>query len=115
MWLDGPNVANYTFIKVEESEGFKILSHDKELLLSGLTLEKIQNIMADSTYAALKENNRAVRMISISDITVESVAELMVELILEVLVVAELIEVDPYTQNAVEKIKINVSKRLKNI
>ena len=115
MWLDGPNVANYTFIKVEESQGFKILSHDKELLLSGLTLEKIQNIMADSTYAALKENNRAVRMISISDITVESVAELMVELILEVLVVAELIEVDPYTQNAVEKIKINVSKRLKNI
>ncbi|MFP6779442.1 MAG: hypothetical protein VB916_04060 [Alphaproteobacteria bacterium] len=115
MWLDGPNVANYTFIKVEESEGFKILSHDKELLLSGLTLEKIQNIMADSTYASLKENNRAVRMISISDITVESVAELMVELILEVLIVAELIEVDPYTQNAVEKIKINVSKRLKNI
>ena len=115
MWLDGPNVANYTFIKVEKSEGYKILSHDEELLLSGLTLEKIQNIMADSTFAALKDNNRAVRMISISDITVESVVELMVELILEVLVVAELIEVDPYTQNAVEKIKINVSKRLKNI
>ena len=115
MWLDGPNVANYTFIKVEESEGFKILSHDKELLLSGLTLEKIQNIMADSTYTSLKDNNRSVRMLSISDITVESVVELMVKFILEVLVVAELTEVDPYTQNAVEKIKINISKRLKNI
>jgi hypothetical protein len=54
-------------------------------------------------------------MISISDITVESVVELMVKFILEVLVVAELTEVDPYTQNAVEKIKINISKRLKNI
>ena len=115
MWLDGPNVANYTFIKVEKSEGYKILSDDKELLLSGLTLEKLQNIMADSTYTALKDNNRSVRMISISDITVESVVELMVKFILEVLVVAELTEVDPYTQNAVEKIKINISKRLKNI
>ena len=27
---------------------------------------------------------------------------------------AELMEVDPYNQNAVEKIKINVSKRLEN-
>ena len=115
MWLDGPNIANYTFIKVEKSEGYKILSDDKELLLSGLTLEKLQNIMADSTYTALKDNNRSVRMISISEITVESVVELMVKLILEVLVVAELTDVDPYTQNAVEKIKINISKRLKNI
>ncbi len=115
MWLDGPNIANYTFIKVEKSEGYKILSDDKELLLSGLTLEKLQNIMADSTYTALKDNNRSVRMISISEITVESVIELMVKLILEVLVVAELTDVDPYTQNAVEKIKINISKRLKNI
>ena len=115
MWLDGPNVANYTFIKVEKSEGYKILSDDKELLFAGLTLEKLQNIMADSTYTALKDNNRSVRMISISEITVESVVELMVKLILEVLVVAELTDVDPYTQNAVEKIKINISKRLKNI
>ena len=115
MWLDGPNIANYTFIKVEKSEGYKILSDDKELLLSGLTLETLQNIMADSTYTALKDNNRSVRMISISEITVERVVELMVKLILEVLVVAELTDVDPYTQNAVEKIKINISKRLKNI
>ena len=60
MWLDGPNIANYTFIKVEKSEGYKILSDDKELLLSGLTLETLQNIMADSTYTALKDNNRLI-------------------------------------------------------
>ena len=34
--------------------------------------------------------------------------------ILEVLVVAELLDVDPYSQNAVEAIKINTFKRLKN-
>ena len=71
--------------------------------------------MADSTFDALKESNRSIRSISIPDITVESVASLMVKFILEVLVVAKLMNVDPYTQDAVEKIKINVSKRLKNI
>jgi glucose-6-phosphate isomerase len=113
MWLDGPNIANYTFIKVANIEGYKIPTADKDILLSGLTFGKIQNIMADSTFSALKENNRSVRIISIPDITVETVTELMVKFILEVLVVAELMQVDPYTQNAVEKIKNNVSKRLK--
>lgn len=115
MWLDGPNVANYTFINVKNEEGQKIPKTKHNVLLSELTLGKIQNIMADSTYAALKDSNRSVRSISIPDITVESVVELMVKFILEVLVVAELMQVDPYSQNAVEKIKINVSKRLKNI
>ncbi len=115
MWLDGPNVANYTFIKAKNNGGHKISYSDKNILLSGLDLEKLQKIMADSTFDALKESNRSIRSISIPDITVESVASLMVKFILEVLVVAKLMNVDPYTQDAVEKIKINVSKRLKNI
>ena len=114
MWLDGPNIANYTFIKVENKNGYKVVANDKDLLLSGLTLEQIQNIMADSTFDALKDNGRSVRMMSIPDISAERVVELMVRFMLEVLVVAELMEVDPYNQNAVEKIKINVSKRLEN-
>ncbi len=115
MWLDGPNVANYTFIKLNNEQGHEIPKTDSNIVLSGLTLGKIQSIMADSTYTALKDSNRSVRSISISDINVDSVVKLMVIFIVEVLVVAELMEVDPYTQNAVEKIKINVSKRLKNI
>ena len=70
--------------------------------------------MADSTFDALKDSGRSVRMMSIPDISAERVVELMVKFMLEVLVVAELMEVDPYNQNAVEKIKINVSKRLEN-
>jgi glucose-6-phosphate isomerase len=115
MWLDGPNIGNYTFIVIENIEGYKLPSLKTKSLLSGLTLGQIQNIMAESTFDALKENNRSVRSISIKEITVENVAELMVTLILEVLVIAELMEVDPYTQNAVEKIKTNVSKRLKHL
>ena len=97
---DVENHPNYTFIKVENKNGYKVSGDDKGLLLSGLTLEQIQNIMADSTFDALKDNGRSVRMMGIPDISAERVVELMVKFMLEVLVVAELMEVDPYNQNA---------------
>ena len=114
MWLDGPNIGNYTFLKVNNNNGYKIPISKVSPWLSGLSLGEILNIMAESTYDALKENGRAVRSISIPEISAESVSSLMSTFILEVLVVAELLDVDPYTQNAVEAIKINTFKRLKN-
>ena len=114
MWLDGPNIGNYTFLKVNNNNGHKIPKSEISPWLSGLSLGEILNTMAESTYDALKENRRAVRSISIPDISSETIASLMVTFILEVLVVAELLDVDPYTQNAVEAIKINTFKRLKN-
>jgi glucose-6-phosphate isomerase len=114
MWLDGPNVGNYTFLKVNNNNGHQIPKSEISPWLSGLSLGEILNTMAESTYDALKENRRAVRSISIPDISAETISSLMVTFILEVLVVAELLGVDPYTQNAVEAIKINTFKRLKN-
>jgi len=114
MWLDGPNIGNYTFLKVNNNNGHKIPKSEIAPWLSGLSLGEILNTMAESTYDALKENRRAVRSISIPDISAETIASLMVTFMLEVLVVAELLDVDPYTQNAVEAIKINTFKRLKN-
>ena len=114
MWLDGPNIGNYTFLKVNNNNGHKIPKSEISPWLSDLSLGEILNTMAESTYDALKENKRAVRSISIPDISAETIASLMVTFILEVLVVAELLGVDPYTQNAVEAIKINTFKRLKN-
>ena len=114
MWLDGPNIGNYTFLKVDNNNGYKIPKSEISPWLSDLSLGEILNTMAESTYDALKENKRAVRSITIPDISVETIASLMVTFILEVLVVAELLGVDPYTQNAVEAIKINTFKRLKN-
>ena len=113
MWLDGPNIGSYTFLKVNNNNGFKIPESKISPWLSGLSLGETLNIMAESTYDALKENGRAVRSISIPDISAESIASLMTIFTLEILVVAELLGVDPYTQDAVEAIKINTFKRLK--
>ena len=101
-------------LKVNNNNGYKIPKSEISPWLSGISLGEILNTMAESTYDALKENRRAVRSISIPNISVETISSLMVTFILEVLVVAELLGVDPYTQDAVEAIKINTFKRLKN-
>ena len=113
MWLDGPNIANYTFLKINNKEGYKIPKSEITPWLSNFSAGEILNIMADSTYDALKESGRAVRNISIQNASPESIASLMVTFILEVLVVSELLGVDPYSQNAVEAIKKNSAKRFK--
>lgn len=112
MWLDGPNIGNYTFLKINNKDGQKIPKSKITPWLSDLSVGEVLNIMADSTYDALKENNRAVRSISINNLSPESVASLMVTFMLEVLVLSELLAVDPYNQNAVEAIKNNSVKRL---
>ena len=69
--------------------------------------------MSKSTYQALEGNNRPVRSISISDISVESTVSLMVAFIMEILLIAELLKINPYDQDAVEDIKRNTIRNLK--
>ena len=70
--------------------------------------------MAKSTYDSLKEKNRPVRMINIPNRSVESIASLMTIYLVEVLLVAKLLNINPYDQPAVEDIKVNTLSRLNN-
>ena len=70
--------------------------------------------MAISTYDSLKEKNRPVRMINIPNRSVESIASLMTIYLVEVLLVAKLLNVNAYDQPAVEDIKVNTLSRLNN-
>ena len=70
--------------------------------------------MAISTYDSLKEKNRPVRMINIPNRSVESIASLMTIYLVEVLLVAKLLNINPYDQPAVEDIKVNTLSRLNN-
>ena len=75
---------------------------------------KLLDVMSQATYQALKNRGRPVRSITIEDISVVSTASLMVTFILEVLLVAELLKINPYSQDAVEDIKINTLRKLDN-
>ena len=115
MWLDGPNIGLYTFLVSSQEKKYpNIPDFGFAPWLSNYTLSDLLNIMAISTYDSLKEKNRPVRMINIPNRSVESIASLMTIYLVEVLLVAKLLNINPYDQPAVEDIKVNTLSRLNN-
>ena len=115
MWLDGPNNGLYTFLNFKNIKtDLKIPINKNMPHMPEITSSKLLNVMSHSTYQALKDRGRAVRSITINDISVVSTASLMVTFIIEILLVAELLKIDPYSQEAVEDIKINTLRKLDN-
>ena len=114
MWLDGPNIGIFTFLVSDLVTKSPSIPYFKSApWLSRYALSELLKIMAMSTYDSLKLKNRPVRMINIPNRSVESVASLMTIYLVEVLLVAELLNVNPYDQPAVEDIKVNTLSRLK--
>ncbi len=115
MWLDGPNNGLYTFLNIKNSQNdFDVPFHKSLSSMPKITSSKLLDVMSQATYQALKNRGRPVRSITIEDISVVSTASLMVTFILEVLLVAELLKINPYSQDAVEDIKINTLRKLDN-
>jgi len=115
MWLDGPNNGLYTFLNSKKIETDIEIPINKNIsYIPKITSSKLLNIMSQSTYQALKDRGRPVRSISINDISVVSTTSLMVTFIIEILLVAELLKIDPYSQDAVEDIKNNTLRKLHN-
>ena len=115
MWLDGPNNGLYTFLNIENNKFDIDIPFNKKLSsIPKISSADLLNIMSKSTYQALEGNNRPVRSISISDISVESTVSLMVAFIVEILLIAELLKINPYNQDAVEDIKRNTIRNLKS-
>lgn len=114
MWLDGPNIGLYTFlISNTDKEGPSIPNTKNTPWLSDYTVGELLEIMAMSTYDSLKSKNRPLRIVNIPNRSVEAIASLMTIFLVEVLCVSELLNINPYSQLAVEDIKINILARLK--
>ena len=113
MWLDGPNNGLYTFLNFKNIQtDIEIPTYKNISYIPKTTSSKLLNLMSQSTYQALGERGRPVRSLTTSDISVVSTVSLMVTFIIEILLVAELLKVDPYSQDAVEDIKINTLRKL---
>lgn len=113
MWLDGPNIGLYSIL-LSSSEDEKInIPQSKFLPWSrSYSLDNLSNVMAHATYDSLKFKKRPVRMINMPSRNPESIASLMVIFLVEVLILAELKNINPYGQPAVEDIKVKTLNRL---
>ena len=113
MWLDGPNIGLYSILLGSSDDAKINIPQSKFLPWSrSYTLDNLSNVMAHATYDSLKSKKRPVRMINMPSRNSESIASLMVIFLVEVLILAELKNINPYGQPAVEDIKVKTLNRL---
>ena len=116
MWLDGPKNLIFTIvIPKKRTDDFKV-KNNKNILpayLNNKRMGDLLNIMAESTAAELRKAGAYVRIIYIEDDKEESVIKLMTSFFLEVSLIGKLIDINPFDQPAVEKVKLRVKKNLK--
>ena len=74
------------------------------------------NTMAEATAAELRKSGALVRVIYLENDKKESAIKLMTSLMLEVSLIGRLIDINPFNQPAVEKVKLRIKKNLnKNV
>ncbi len=114
LWLDGPDNVIFTFvIPRRSSSDLKIpeLSSIPEYL-RGKEVNEVLEIMAKSTLQVLVNNGKPVRIISVDRTRNENISELMIYFMIEIIIIAELMEINAYDQPAVELVKIKTKQIL---
>ena len=115
MWLDGPNDLIFTIIIPKKRKTDFIIKDEQSNLpkyLKDKNMGDILNIMAKATAEELRKAGRPVRIIYLENDNINSAVELMATLMLEVPILCKAINVNPFDQPAVEKVKLRTKKLL---
>ena len=114
LFLDGPKDKFFTFFNCEEnSTQHKIPKHNLSIetrFLKKTSLESIVKAQADATQKIFKLKNLPFRKIIFKKINEEELGSCFIFLILETILLARLMKVDPFNQPAVESVKIETKK-----
>ncbi len=119
LYLQGPRDKFFTII-TEEIEGKgQIIDEDVCKAygidyLSGHTIGDLVSAEAKATIRTLQENNRPARVVSCSAIDETALGQLFAHFMIETIIMAHLIDVNPYDQPAVESGKQFTINALKN-
>ncbi|MEC8100045.1 MAG: hypothetical protein VX089_02405 [Pseudomonadota bacterium] len=116
MWLDGPDNLIYTIILPQKRiKDFKIKDKFKILpdYLNNKSLGNILNSMGIATFKELVRANRPVRVIYLDSDSLYPAIKLMSYFMLEVAVLGKQLDINPFNQPAVEKVKLLTKKILK--
>lgn len=107
LYLDGPQDKIFTFISLPK-DNFAHAMHHPYLpeFLNGKTMADLFYAQEQATIQTLKNKGCPVRVIEIPDFSEESIGALLMHFIMETILVARLMEVNPFDQPAVEEGKI---------
>lgn len=116
MWLDGPKNLIFTVVIPKKRSFDYKLNNTKNILpyyLKGKDIGKLLNIMAEATIIQLRKVGIPVRVIYLEDDEIVSAIKLMANLLLEVPLLGSLIDINAFSQPAVEKMKLRTKTILK--
>ena len=115
IWLEGRRDLVFTIL-VPKRRRNKINVNDKSKILPDYLNQKpvgdILNKMCDATIMELKKLNIPVRIIYLEDDSLKSAISLMTTLMIEVAILCKTLNMNPYDQPAVEKVKTAIKKLL---
>lgn len=120
LFLDGPNDKYFTIITTS-SKGAgptidsTLIHDDNYSYMSGCTIGDMVEAEAISTIAALKQRGKPVRHIRIQELNERSLGALIMHFILETVISAHLMDVNPHDQPSVEYGKELTKEYLANI
>ena len=112
LYLGGRKDKFYNFITLKmPADKLKLATDDEELkYLNGKTLGELLNAEQKATIETLAANNRPVRVIELEKLDEETLGMLIMHLMLETIIAAKLLGVNPYDQPAVEEGKARTKK-----
>lgn len=114
LYLDGPKDKLFTFIACDNRGGEKIKAHGEFSYLNGKTAGDIITACQEATIMTLGSNKIPARVIRLSSLNEETLGALAMHMILETILAAKLLGIDPFDQPAVEEGKILAKKLLEN-
>jgi len=115
-YLDGPKDKFFTFFTYSKNNrNYKISSKiisPKIKFLSNMTLDRIINAQALATKNVFKEKNIPLRHIFFNKKNEEELGAIFTFFVLETILLARLMDINPFDQPAVEEVKIETKKIL---
>ncbi len=107
LYLDGPPDKMFTLVSCDDDRGLRIPDNLPGIpsWLAGRALGDVFSAHAKATADALAASGRPVRTVTFGAPLMQSVGGFMMHLMIEVILAARLLRVDPYDQPAVESIK----------
>jgi len=115
LYLDGPKDKFFYIFSSDQENEQKIITTkitEKKFYLNNKSLKDIKFSQKESLKKALNKNNIPFREFHISKHNEETLGELFSYFILETILIAKLLNIDPFNQPAVEQVKIYTKKLL---
>ncbi len=116
LYLDGPRDKIFYIFSHDEKDKFKLNTkkvHSKIMYLHNKNLSEVKKAQKNALIKSLIKNKVSYREFKLKKINESCIGELFSYYILETVMIAKLLNINPYDQPAVEEVKINTKNILK--